>query len=238
MIMPLILTHEYRFRLQKVFESHIFSSLLLIAFIALLFAGDLHASTKSTLAEKKMTLETIAPHADTGYGYKLQYYIFAPLDISWSFKTDFDSNLLLTSDELIGHRLVKAAGNSVITENRYASAPGLRFLWKTVVIDEQYRMEFELLNPEECRHDFHFGSIQLSPDGEFTKVTQIAYFDFTGASLWVKYPWYGGMEDTLTQMVEWEQATIQRYRKDLKLAKDRRGNEFDIKSPNHFGPAR
>ncbi len=238
MNMPRILTYKYRFGLQKVFKSRISSCLLLIAFIVLRLAGDLHASTKSASAERKMTLETIAPHGDTGYGYKLQYYIFAPIDISWSFKTDFDSNLLLTSDELIGHRLVKTAGNSVITENRYATAPGLRFLWKTVVIEEQYRMEFELLNPKECRHDFHFGSIQLSPDGEFTKVTQIAYFDFTGASLWVKYPWYGGMKDTLTQMVEWEQATILQYRNNLKLAKDRRRDELDIKSPNHSGPAR
>jgi len=238
MNMPRILTCEYRVSLQKVFKSHIFSSLLLIAFIAMLLAGDLHASTKSSSAERKMTLETIAPHANTGYGYKLQYYIFASIDVSWSFKTDFDSNLMLTSDELIGHRLVKTAGNSVITENRYATAPGLRFLWKTVVIEEQYRMEFELLNAKECRHAFHFGSIQLSPEGEFTKVTQIAYFDFTGASLWVKYPWYGGMEDTLTRMVEWEQETILQYRKNLKLAKDRRGNGFDINSPNHFGPAR
>ena len=238
MNMPRILTYEYRFSLHKVLKSHIFSSLLFIAFIALLLAGDLHASTKSKSAERKMTLETIAPHANTGYGYKLQYYIIAPIDISWSFKTDFDSNLLLTSDELIGHRVVKTVGNSVITENRYATAPGLRFLWKTVVIEEQYRMEFELLNPRECRHDFHFGSIQLSPDGEFTKVTQIAYFDFTGASLWVKYPWYGGMEDTLTQMVEWEQETILHFRKNLKIARDRRGNELDINSPNHSGPAR
>jgi len=236
--MPRILTYEYRISLHKVLKSHIFSSLFLIAFIALLLAGDLHASTRSTSAERKMTLETIEPHANTGYGYKLQYYIFAPIDISWRFKTDFDSNLLLTSDELIGHRLVKSVGNSVITENRYATAPGLRFLWKTVVIEEPYRMEFELLNPEECRHDFHFGSIQLSPDGEFTKVTQIAYFDFTGASLWVKYPWYGGMEDTLTQMVEWEQETILHFRRNLKIARDRRGYELDINSPNHSGPAR
>ena len=158
---------------------------------------ELHASTKSSSAKRKMTLETIVPHANSGYGYKLQYYIFAPIDVSWSFKTDFDSDLMLTSDELIGHRVVKTVGNSVITENRYATAPGLRFLWKTVVIEDQYRMEFELLNAKECRHDFHFGSIQLRPDGEFTKVTQTAYFEFTGASLWVKYPWYGGMEATM-----------------------------------------
>jgi hypothetical protein len=237
MNMPRILTYDYRSSLQKVLKSHIFSGLIVIGLIALLPARDLHASTTSSSAERKMTLETIPPYADSGYGYKLQYYIFAPIDISWSFKTDFDSNLLLTSDELIGHRIVKTIGNSVITENRYATAPGLRFLWKTVVLEEQYRMEFELLNAAECRHDFHFGSIQLSPDGEFTKVTQIVYFDFTGASLWVKYPWYGGMEDTLTQMVEWEQETILKYREGLKLANDRRRNELDIKSPEHSGPA-
>jgi hypothetical protein len=47
------------------------------------------------------------------------------------------------------------------TENRYASAPGLRFIWQTEIIPEQHRLEFKLLNAEDCRHDFHFGTIQL-----------------------------------------------------------------------------
>jgi len=231
-------TQEYQIFFQKIGQNRLLGNTIFIALMAMLFAQVLHADTKGSSAGKKMSLETIIPHANKGYGYKLQYYIFAPIDVSWSFKTDFDSDLMLTSDELIGHRIVKTVDNSVITENRYATAPGLRFLWKTSVIEEQYLMEFELLNAEECRHDFHFGSIQLSSDGEYTKVTQIAYFDFTGASIWVKYPWYGGMEDTLTQMVEWEQETVLRYRKKLKFVKDQPQNNLDINSPQHFGPAR
>jgi hypothetical protein len=232
------MTQKHQVYLKRIGLSRLLGTKIFIAFMTMLFAQFLCADAQGSLAEKPISLKTIAPHGNKGYGYKLQYYIHAPIDVSWSFKTDFDSDLLLTSDELIDHRLVKTVGNSVITENRYATAPGLRFLWKTDVIEEQYRMEFELLNAKECRHDFHFGSIQLSPDGEYTKVTQIAYFDFTGAALWVKYPWYGGMEDTLTQMVEWEQETVLHFRKDLKIVKDRTQNNLDINSPQHLGPAR
>ena len=159
----------------------------------------------------KIALSQIPSESNTGYGYRLEYYVSAPIEVFWRFKTDFNSDILLTSKELIGHRMVETSGNAVITENRYASAPGLRFLWKTTVIAEKYRMEFELLNAEDCRHEFHYGSIQLAPAGDYTKVTQIAYFDFTGASLWVKYPWYGGMKYTLTGVAKWEQGIASQY---------------------------
>ena len=135
----------------------------------------------------------------------------ATIDAFWQFKTDFDNDILLTSDQLIGHRLVKAVDNTVITENRFATTPDLTFLWKTTVIPHRYRLEFKLLNAKECRHDFHFGTIELSPAGNYTKVTQTAFFDFSGALLWVKYPWYGGMKSTLTKVARWEQKIASIY---------------------------
>jgi hypothetical protein len=154
-----------------------------------------------------------------GYGYKLQYYVPAPIDVFWQFKTDFDSDVLLSNAELIEHRLVRKDDKIVITENRYATAPGLRFLWQTTVIAEEFRLEFKLMNPEDCRHDFHYGVIQLSPAGNHTKVTQTAFFDFVGASVWVRYPWYGGMKSTLTKVAEWERKIALRHHSDYMVAK-------------------
>ncbi len=171
-----------------------------------------HSEADHLKYSRDVTLSRITSELSAGYGYKLEYYVSAPIEAFWRFKTDFNSDILLTSKELIEHRVVRTSGNAVITENRYASAPGLRFLWKTSVIADQYRLEFELLNTEDCRHDFHYGSIQLTPAGGKTKVTQIAYFDFTGASFWVKYPWYGGMKYTLTKVAKWEQAMASRYK--------------------------
>jgi hypothetical protein len=128
-----------------------------------------------------------------------------PIGIFWRFKPDFTSDHPLTNNELVGHRLVRTLGSSVITENRYATAPDLTFLWQTTIRPRQHRLEFRLLNAAECRHDFQYGTIQLSAAGNYTKDTQIAYFDFVCASLWENYPWYGGMKSTLKKVVGWEQ---------------------------------
>jgi len=61
----------------------------------------------------------------------------------------------------------------------------------------------------------------LSPAGDYTQVTQTAYFDFAGASLWVKYPWYGGMKSTLTKMVKWEQSVASEFKQSYLAALDR-----------------
>jgi hypothetical protein len=90
-----------------------------------------HADTTQSSTIEKISLQIVSSDTNGNYGYKLQYYVSAPIKTFWHFKTDFETDILLTSDELIGHRLVKTAGNSVITENRYATAPGLRFLWQT-----------------------------------------------------------------------------------------------------------
>ena len=173
--------------------------------LSIIGAGVSHAETDLPADISKIQLDRVPSPSGNGYGYRLVYYVPAPIDVFWDFKTDFDSDILLTSNELVGHRLVKVDGNDVYTENKYASAPGLKFLWKTTVINEKYRLDFELMNTDECRHKFHHGFIQLTPAGRYTKVSQNAFFDFTGASLWVKYPWYGGMKYTLTQVAKWEQ---------------------------------
>jgi hypothetical protein len=171
-----------------------------------------YAESDTLQMDKGISLEKVVPDENGGFGYVLQYNVLAPIEAFWRFKTDFDSDILMTSDELIGHRLVESNDNMVVTENRYATAPGLRFLWQTTMIPSQYRLEFKLLDPEDCRHDFHYGSIQLSPAGNHTKVTQSAYFNFRGASLWVKYPWYGGMKSTLTKVAKWEQKMARQYK--------------------------
>jgi hypothetical protein len=52
---------------------------------------------------------------------------------------------------------------------------------------------------------------KTSPENEpDTKVTQVVYFDFFGATLWMNYPWYGGMRHYLHYTARWEQETITR----------------------------
>jgi hypothetical protein len=184
------------------------------AILVVIVTNVSHGDTPKVLDLKKISLQRLEG-LDSGFGYRLQYYVAAPLDQFWRFKTDFDSDVLLTSDELIGHRLVDITGNRVITENRYASAPSLKFLWQTTVLTSQYRLEFELLNASECRHKFHNGFITLEAAGDFTLVTQTAYFDFTGASIWVSYPWYGGMKYTLTKVAKWEQTMALQHAKEF-----------------------
>jgi hypothetical protein len=190
-------------------------------------AGVSHAETNVPADPSRIQLNRIPSPNGSGYGYRLEYYVQAPIDAFWKFKTDFDSEVLLTSDELVGHRLIKIDGNDVYTENRYASAPELKFLWKTTVIKDRYRLAFELMNAEDCRHDFHHGFIQLTPAGRYTKVIQTAFFDFAGAALWVRYPWYGGMKYTLTRVAKWEQRVASQHRQaPLAAAVDRYADEI------------
>ena len=183
----------------------------IVAIIWLLMIADGYAEPTKPSTNNRISVTLIVPESADGYGYKLQYYVPAPIDVFWLFKTDFDNDLLVTNTELLSHRFIRAIGNSVITENRYAAAPGVRFRWKTIVHQDRYRLEFQLINAKDSRHDFHFGTIQLHPAGRFTRVTQIAYFDFAGVSLWVRFPWNGGMKHTLVQSAKWEQKMASRY---------------------------
>lgn len=145
-----------------------------------------------------------------GKGYKLVYMVAAPLAVYWKFKTDFENDFLLTNKLIAEHLLLDYRDNVAITENIYATKPGVRFRWRTTTFPDSHRLEFELQNPKECGQEFHYGHIQLAAAGEYTLVTQVAYFEFFGSTLWMNYPWYGGMNYYLNYTVRWEQKTITR----------------------------
>ena len=150
------------------------------------------------------------PVDTTGKGYKLVYMVPAPLAAYWKFKTDFENDFLLTNKLIREHRLVAHKNNVAITESIYTTKPGVRFRWRTISFPDIHRLNFELQNPKECGQKFHFGHIQLEAAGDHTTVTQTAYFDFFGATLWMNYPWYGGMRHFLNYTARWEQETITR----------------------------
>ena len=154
----------------------------------------------------------LEPERLNGKGYKLIYMVDAPLDIYWKFKTDFDNDFLLSNRLITAHRFVSRNRNVVITENKYASKPNATFKWQTTVLADRHLIKFTLLNPAECGQKYHYGHIQMKALGQATRVTQVAYFDFIGVSLWVNYPLYGGMTDFLEYTAAWEQQTILKLR--------------------------
>jgi hypothetical protein len=164
----------------------------------------------------KAIITKLKPHHQAGNGYKLVYLVDAPIAVFWNFKTDFDSDFLLSNKFIKSHQLLSRQGNVVITEDIFTEdvhshRPGAKFHWQTTLSPQKYRLDFVLLNPAQCGQKFHYGHIQLEPlegNRQKTKVTQIAYFDFFGAFFWVNYPWYGGMVDFLTYTARWEQETI------------------------------
>lgn len=165
---------------------------------------------EAELKRGKAYIYEIKPERKTGKGYKLVYMVAAPIDVYWKFKTDFDNDFLLTNKYITDHRLIQNKADVAITENSYATNPRVRFKWQTRIHPESHHLDFLLLNPEECNQKFHYGTIQLEAAGDYTRVTQVAYFEFFGASLWVNYPWYGGMSYFLNYTASWEQQTIRR----------------------------
>lgn len=192
--------------------------------VALFFAGipafaseSLTAvSDEEALLAGKVLISELKPQRQEGGGYKLVYVVDAPIDAFWKFKTDFDNNFLLTNKFIKSHQMISRRGNVVVTEDLfsedlYTHRPRAKFRWQTTLSPAEYRMDFVLLNPEECGQKFHYGHIQLETLGAFsqkTMVTQVAYFDFFGVFFWVKYPWYGGMQHFLKYTAHWEQDTI------------------------------
>ena len=90
------------------------------------------------------------------------------------------------------------------------------FRWKTRILPQQKRLEFQLINSgKEGRHGhkFHYGYIQLADLGQITRVTQVAYFDFWGAKFWAIYPWSGGMQDFLEYTAQWESEEALRFQR-------------------------
>jgi len=162
--------------------------------------------------EDGIAIYRLPPEKGGGQAYKLVYLVRVPLDVYWNFKTDFDNDFLESNKYIREHRFVFRAGNTVITENKYTNTPDVFFVWQTKVIPEAHRLDFVLTNPENCSQLFHYGSITMEAVEEGTRVTQVAYFDFVGASLWANYPWGGGMTDFLTYTARWEQDIVMRLK--------------------------
>ena len=162
------------------------------------------------LMQGKAYVYKLHPENTAAKGYKLVYMVSVPLSAYWNFKTDFKNDFLLTNKLITEHRLVENKDNIAITETVYATKPGVRFRWRTISSPETHRLDFKLLNAKECGQKFHYGHIQLEAAGEHTIVTQVAYFEFFGATLWMNYPWYGGMHYYLNYTARWEQETITR----------------------------
>lgn len=154
----------------------------------------------------------LTPDERGGKAYKLVYLVRVPLDVYWNFKTDFDNDFLVDNKYIREHRFVSKAGNAVITEDKYTNTSDVFFRWQTTVVPEAHRLDFVLMNPQNCSQLFHYGSITMEAAAEGTWVTQVAYFDFLGASLWAGYPWGGGMTDFLAYTARWEQGIVLRLK--------------------------
>ncbi|BBO67147.1 hypothetical protein DSCA_10770 [Desulfosarcina alkanivorans] len=165
-------------------------------------------------------IERIGPQRPGGQGYQLVYRVNVPIAVYWKFKTDFDNAFLIENKFIRDHRFISQAGNTAITENKYSYGPDVFFRWQTELSPAVHRLDFLLLNPEQCQQRYHYGFIQLAAEGQSTRVTQVAFFDFWGASFWAHYPWQGGMRDFLDYTARWEQATALRL-------KDRYGGAND-----------
>lgn len=157
-----------------------------------------------------MTL--IQPDPRGGKAYRLSYLVKVPLSVYWKFKTDFNNDFLVRNRNITAHRLVSRSGDSVVTENSYRYRSHVTFRWRTTLRPSDHRLDFMLLNPEACGQRFHYGHILLEVVKAGTRVTQVAYFDFWGATLWVLYPWEGGMRNILTDTAHWEQKMVEQLR--------------------------
>jgi hypothetical protein len=155
-----------------------------------------------------ISIDRITADKRGGKAYKLVYLVNARIDVYWRFKTDFDNNFLVKNKYVKEHRFIAQHGNTVITEDKYTNGPDVNFRWQTTIFPLAKRLEFVLSNPKQCHQKFHYGYIQLKPVPEGTQVTQVAYFDFWGSSLWAAWPWGGGMNDFLSYTARWEQKTI------------------------------
>ena len=145
-----------------------------------------------------------------GHGYRLEYTVPLPIEVYWRFKTDFGGRFVTTNRFISKHRLVSMAKHTAVTETVYAVTPGRRFIWKTRINERARRLDFELINPGDAGQRFHSGSIRMIGRRGHTIVVQEARFDFPGASLWVHYPWRGGMQDMLRYTAQWERRTAAR----------------------------
>lgn len=202
----------------KPFLTHLtrrFFLLLTVIFwmVNLFFDLSISYSADATKSQKRsgndeVFIYQIAPDKRGGKAYKLVYLVKASIDSCWKFKTDFNNNFLVKNKYILEHRFISQDGNTVITEDKYTNSPNLYFRWQTTAHPKTHRLDFVLLNPEQCRQKYHYGHIQLESVAQGTRIIQVAYFDFWGASLWANIPWRGGMKEFLYYTAHWEQETI------------------------------
>lgn len=197
----------------RCFQTAVF---LLVLFLWRIFSpaqAEAETSNLETRLERgEAVIERIEPWEGMGKAYRLIYLVDVPPDIFWRFKTDFRGRFLTTNRFIDSHRFVGRKSNVVITENRYANRPKMTFIWETTLFPSDRRLEYRLSNPEACAHRFHFGTIRLEPQGNRTRVTQTAWFDFPGVWFWYYNPWKGGMRDFLGYTAGWEQETAMRLK--------------------------
>ena len=160
------------------------------------------------LSNSDPIISKLMPEQAHGRGFKLEYVVNAPLDVFWNYKTHFDNEFLHNNKYITSHKLVSREENLVITETEYSYKPGKVFKWQTTVFPDRHFLEYTLLNPEQCGQKYHYGYIQLEAEGTGTRVTQVSYFDFFGVSLWVNYPFKGGMSHFLNYTAKWEQQLL------------------------------
>jgi len=185
---------------------------LVLCLWSILSFGYVSVVPAETVGEKDIQITRVSPDPRGGQAYRLTYSVPLPLEILWRFKTDFDNQFLESNKYILKHRLISSRDNVVVTEDIYSSNPSERFHWQTRIFADHHRLEFKLLESKAHNHKFHYGIIQLQDAGESTRVTQTAFFDFFGASLWAAYPWAGGMQTFLKYTANWERETAVRMR--------------------------
>jgi len=211
----------------KHLTSHLIIPLLIILLVLNLFCPLSFADPPTSQNEQnqqrhdEISIDQITLDKRSGRAYKLVYLVNAQIDAYWRFKTDFNNNFLVKNKYVQDHHFIARNGNKVITEDKYTNGPDVYFKWQTTVFPQAKRLDFVLLNPKQCHQKFHYGSIQLKSVPEGTQVTQVAYFDFWGSSLWAAWPWEGGMKDFLSYTAHWEQKTIMQLK-----------NRYDHKNSN------
>jgi len=175
--------------------------------LSICYSADAQSGQKRS-GNDEVYISQIPPDKRGGKAYKLAYIVKASIGSYWKFKTDFDNDFLVSNKYIQEHNFISRNGNKVITEDKYTNGRDVYFRWQTTVFPNTYRLDFILLNPEHCGQKYHYGHIQLESIAEGTRVTQEAYFDFWGATLWTNYPWRGGMKDFLSYTAHWEQETM------------------------------
>ena len=168
-----------------------------------------HSAEPATAATE---VHRIQPAGGTGQAFRLTYTVDVPLPVFWRFKTDFGADFLLTNRYILSHRLVSRRHSVYVTETRYADAPQTVFRWQTTVYPSSHRMNYRLVNPEQCGQKFNRGTIQLSAVSNGTRVVHSTYFDFFGATIWTRFPGPGGMVGFLRYTADWERETIKKLR--------------------------